>query len=459
MATNSIKALLNKNGLHWNNGGSVGNRWDIGDAAGITFSFINGQPSYLRNHPQYRDFGSFTFAQKQQVRAAIDHYEEIANINIREVATGGTIEVGYAQLFYDFNGNGRMESNEGAAGLGSIPGLSRQASIAIDRDYSDFSKGSFGYHIIQHELGHAVGGFNDVTIARNPDNRYTARDAARHKGLDGAVIAAGEDSHKYTVMSYNAHPNMPGVFPRTLMLYDIAALQSVYGANMRTRAGNTRYTWKRNETFIETIWDAGGIDTFDASQQVRSTTLNLNAGAFSSVGSLHGRANAKDNLAIAFNTTIENAIGGTGNDVIIGNQVNNHLYGNAGNDHLHGGTGNDRLYGGTGNDVLTGVNQNNFNAGKGELDVLTGGGGADRFVLGDKYEAFYSGNGYALITDFNRFAGDSLTLHGDVSEYSLGYSNVAGGSARDTLIYHQNDLIAIAQDTTSLNLNSNAVMV
>ena len=51
---------------------------------------------------------------------------------------------------------------------------------------------------------------------------------------------------------------------------------------------------------------------------------------------------------------IENATGGSGNDVIKGNAANNVLNGNAGNDQLFGYDGNDTLNGGDGADELNG---------------------------------------------------------------------------------------------------------
>jgi len=86
-------------------------------------------------------------------------------------------------------------------------------------------------------------------------------------------------------------------------------------------------------------------------------TLNLNGGSFSSIGMLAGTSSAQNNVAIAYNSTIENATGGSANDVIIGNYANNVIAGAAGN------------------------------------DVLTGGGGADTFV-------FTRGGGQDRITDF-----------------------------------------------------------
>jgi serralysin len=49
---------------------------------------------------------------------------------------------------------------------------------------------------------------------------------------------------------------------------------------------------------------------------------------------------------------IENATGGSGNDLLVGNSVNNILKGGAGNDILYGGLGADQLWGGAGADVF-----------------------------------------------------------------------------------------------------------
>ena len=136
---------------------------------------------------------------------------------------------------------------------------------------------------------------------------------------------------------------MNGVYPRTLQLYDIATLQYLYGQNNNYNSDDTSYEWKLNETFIETIWDGGGNDTIDASNQTRRIIINLNDGSFSSIGSYKRFEDAQDNLAIAYETIIENAFGGVGNDRIIGNQQDNNLIGNLGSDNIKGGSGNDIL--------------------------------------------------------------------------------------------------------------------
>ena len=70
----------------------------------------------------------------------------------------------------------------------------------------------------------------------------------------------------------------------TPMLYDIAAIQYLYGANTNTRSGNDTYTFDADKPFIKTIWDGGGTDTIDASNQQYQAIIDLREGHFSSIG-------------------------------------------------------------------------------------------------------------------------------------------------------------------------------
>jgi len=84
------------------------------------------------------------------------------------------------------------------------------------------------------------------------------------------------DYHSY-LGSGLTYTNAAGSGNQTYMIDDIAALQSLYGANYATNAGNTTYSWSptTGEMFIndvgqgastankiyEAIWDRGGTDT------------------------------------------------------------------------------------------------------------------------------------------------------------------------------------------------------
>jgi Ca2+-binding RTX toxin-like protein len=108
------------------------------------------------------------------------------------------------------------------------------------------------------------------------------------------------------------------------------------------------YDFARNAHPILTLYDSGGLDTLNLSGWSTPSRIDLHAGAFSSGNDM------SNNIAIAYNTTIENAEGGGGNDVITGNDTANLLRGAAGNDELYGSAGDDTLVGGTGNDDLRG---------------------------------------------------------------------------------------------------------
>jgi Ca2+-binding RTX toxin-like protein len=127
-------------------------------------------------------------------------------------------------------------------------------------------------------------------------------------------------------MSYAPHSTMSGDVSG-YQLFDIAALQYLYGANTGYATGNNVYDFNALDGAIETIWDAGGHDTLDMSAATHAVNLDLAEGAFSTVA-----ASGSDNLALAFGTVIEDAIGGAYDDRIAGNEAANTLTGNGGAD-------------------------------------------------------------------------------------------------------------------------------
>ena len=134
-------------------------------------------------------------------------------------------------------------------------------------------------------------------------------------------------------MSYFAQDNYQSDtydYVLTPEMADIYAVQAIYGSQT-TRTGNTTYgfnstagsfynfsTYSGTPAF--TIYDTGGNDTFDASGYFSNQTIDLTPGDWSSIGGY------TDNIGIYLTTTIENAIGGSGNDIIYGNDANNNLY-------------------------------------------------------------------------------------------------------------------------------------
>jgi serralysin len=141
-------------------------------------------------------------------------------------------------------------------------------------------------------------------------------------------------------MSYSEHPEMGGVEPRSYMPLDIAALQRLYGAGSGN-PGNDVYAMGALDDVVATIWDSGGHDVVDASASTRPVAIDLGPGAYSSLGVIGGRYAAKNNVAVAYGVTLEDARGGGGNDRLAGNGAGNRLDGGAGDDTLSGGAGPD----------------------------------------------------------------------------------------------------------------------
>ncbi|WP_057014120.1 M10 family metallopeptidase C-terminal domain-containing protein, partial [Pseudomonas libanensis] len=107
---------------------------------------------------------------------------------------------------------------------------------------------------------------------------------------------------------------------------------TTYGFNSTTGKPETTLTSASDKPEFN-IWDQKGVDTFDFSGFKQDQIIDLRSGALSSVGGL------RENVRIGTSTVIENAVGGSGNDRIIGNSADNVLIGGAGADNLVGGGG------------------------------------------------------------------------------------------------------------------------
>jgi Ca2+-binding RTX toxin-like protein len=94
----------------------------------------------------------------------------------------------------------------------------------------------------------------------------------------------------------------------------------------------------------DTIDGGLGVDLVDYSKRTRNLTISLDGVTTS------GDLSAGEVDLIM--TSVENALGGSGSDIITGNASNNIIYGNAGNDTLNGAAGDDGLNGGAGIDTI-----------------------------------------------------------------------------------------------------------
>lgn len=145
------------------------------------------------------------------------------------------------------------------------------------------------------------------------------------------------------------------------------------------------------------------------------------------------------------------ALGGAGDDTIVGNMGNDILSGGAGNDTLTGNDGDDRLFGGDGDDRLEGGDGN---------DILMGGAGNDTLIGGYGDDELFGGDGDDTILDDFGSSYVEAGAGNDTIHVASGW--VDGGDGDDTIIMDEfspgdgiyggagNDVIAF-KDTSNFN--------
>jgi len=422
------------------NGVLSGEAWGGGS---ITYAFpssrgVYGGSDYSGDNEHLNGFGSFSTKQKNAAKYVLDtafgnsanNGFSVEGFTALKVSAGSSSS---ANLRYAM-------SKDPEAAWAYYPSQSEEGGdLWFGYEYNDDAPvaGNYEWITILHETGHALG------------LKHGHEREGKFKALPSSV-----DSMEYSVMTYRGYIGAPTGggyhneqygFAQSFMMLDIAALQRMYGADFSTNSGKTVYKWKpgSGDTFVNgkvgidaasgadanrifaTIWDGGGTDTYDLTAYKTGVKIDLRPGKHSlfsddQLAFLGGGPNdgfARGNIFNALlykndtRSLIENAKGGSGSDVILGNQARNTLTGGSGNDKLYGyggkdklsgGSGNDKLYGGTGSDVLNGGTGN---------DRLTGGTGADIFI-------FKKGYGKDTITDFKNNL-DEIDLR------SYGFSKVS----------------------------------
>jgi Ca2+-binding RTX toxin-like protein len=348
---------------------------------------------------------------------------------------------------------------------GTPHGLDPFTLAGFSHDYRGADEGRYGDLILNEDFNETWGNVSEGS----PQFQTILHELAHSIGLEHPASGVTADNQQYTIMSSTRLDGMTGLFsslyPSGLQLLDIAAIQSIYGANTTTRLGDTTYGMGQgfsndnDDAFIYTIWDAGGdADVIDASGFTDGVIINLNEGTFSSIGESYnnfysgarGLGLADNNVAIAYGTRIEEAIGTDETDIILGNVHNNRLEGNGGNDTLNGNGGGNILLGGEGDDYLihgvadysedpAGVAVSVTIDGNGDGSVVDGWGDTDTLtdiagaVLTDGDDTVVS-QGASDLYKINGGDGvDTLTVSGQHGALLLDGSNISIGDGYGNL--------------------------
>ena len=401
----------------------------------VTYAFRTERATYENNSnitggSNIKTFTVLSAAEEAAVESCLQQYSDVCGLvfEYREPnATGDRATM----LFGNYN-----DPDDGAGAFAYFPGStavnSPDGDVWLNTDSVDINslpQGEYSYFALLHEIGHAMGLSHPGEYNAAPNVEILYENDARF----------AEDSNQYSIMSYFDGVDTGAQWNQmtsTLMMFDILALQTMYGVNSATRATNTIYgfgstagdafDFDLNPDAIFCIWDGNGTDTIDGSGFTDDQVIDLGDGQFSDMGG------QTENVSIAFNADIENANGGSGNDFMTGNALGNVLDGNNGRDTLRGLAGIDTLNGGLGNDKLTGGSRG---------DTLDGGGGVDTA----DYVTSRSGVTINLTTNVNTggdAAGDQLldiehvrgSNFADSLTGNAGANNLKGNNGDDTLI-------------------------
>jgi Ca2+-binding RTX toxin-like protein len=451
---NNIGQLLtlgtNPDGSHYFTGirnvdaALIGSKWSI---LNLTYSFPTSGSNYngAGYDPQGVSLYHVDLGPQQQAaaRAAFAQLSAATGLTFTEITDTDTVHA-------NIRISQTADQDDGSA-FGNFPSDTKGLAGDIwfgrtNQPYYDLAfKGTWGFATMMHEIGHTMGlkhGHQDYT---NSDLSFYFGTAPR---FGTQSLTPDRDGQAWSLMTYTPAPFTNSNFagekinqPQSYMQYDLAALQYLYGANYNTNAGDSVYTFNQttgemsidgvgqgapagNKIFL-TIWDGGGNDTIDASNYANGVTIDLRPGEFSTFDQSQLANNlayqnltslAPGNIAMSLlynndsRSLIENATGGAGNDVFVGNTANNILSGGLGSDTViftgttgvsvllnnsgadvivtHDGETDtlrsiENIVGTSGDDTLIGNTENNtLMGGLGGADTLSGGAGDDRLIGG-----------------------------------------------------------------------------
>lgn len=386
-----IAAWLNRSGFAWDAGELKDGVLTYGFYDGPHTTGIYNNP-----HEAAETYGysPLTAEQQDAARLALGYWDDLIPISFREQSNGqGNWDMAFASTT---TGPGQAWAYLPHGDAYGSKYQHIQGDVWVNPgpvSGVQLTSGFYGLQTFTHEIGHALGLSHPGDYDASDDTPLTYDLADYYQDSRQYTVMSYWDAYE-TGAQHIDWNLMRFVYSSTPLVHDIAAIQEIYGVDTTTRTGDTVYGFNWSADLADrpafqigpnelapvfTIWDAGGKDTLDLSGYSTPSFIDLNPGAFSSAGGsetfltleqinannaaaglparsqflfdvynngvegtnggeswreIAGVTNPlmHDNISIAYGAWIENAVGGSGDDTIVGNAVGNRLTGGAGDD-------------------------------------------------------------------------------------------------------------------------------
>ena len=254
----------------------------------LTYAFLAGTESYVTKEDQ-TGFAALDDGQKTAVKSAFDYLASLINVSFSQASDIESADIVFGSNAQPSSAGYADYPNAVSGGRAKLM-LANNGDSAKNNAASNLStQGTYGWETLIHEIGHTMG-------LKHPGN-YNAGGG----GTPGPYLSASLDQRAVSIMSYHNPPasklisvksvstahgigastTLINANPKTYGVYDIAALQYLYGANLTT-SSPASLSLSNSYFDYQTLWAPKGVK-IDASATSQANIFDLREGGFSSV--------------------------------------------------------------------------------------------------------------------------------------------------------------------------------